>query len=340
MDYRDGAPEILIEFLTFHETIKGHSKKTVDEYFLDLRSFFRFLKILRLHLDLSRFDEITIQDVDLTFLSRVTLTEVYEYMSYLSRDRKKHPNSDQSAYGLDEAARARKVASIRSFFKYLTVKTHKLETNPVQDLDAPKTKKTLPRYLTLSQSLDLLEAVDGQNRERDYCILTLLLNCGLRISEVVGLNLHDVRDDTVRVLGKGNKERILYLNAACREALDGYLVVRRTLHPPDKQALFISRLNKRIGTQTVHLLVKKHLRAAGLNTDVYSTHKLRHTAATLMLQNGVDIRTLQELLGHDHLNTTQIYTHIDAAELREAAMANPLAHQKQKKKVSDMLEGR
>ena len=323
MDYRTEAPPILRDFLVYHETIQGHSRKTVDEYYLDLRNFFRFLKqnknLIPKDMPL---DDVSIDDADLALVRDVTLTDIYSYMNYLSRDR-----------GLNNASRARKVATIRSFYKYLTNKAKLLDTNPVQDLDSPRLKKSLPKYLNLDESLELLDSVDGKNSTRDYCILTLFLNCGLRISELVSLNKTDVRVDQLRVLGKGNKERMLYLNDACQRALEDWLTERDTLTLVDQNALFVTLQNRRrISTAAVHKLVKKHLAAAGLDSTQYSSHKLRHTAATLMLQNGVDVRTLQEVLGHEHLNTTQIYTHVDNEDLRTAARANPLGRVKQRKK--------
>ena len=331
-DYRLESPPILRDFLSYHETIKAHSQKTVDEYFLDLRNFFRYLKQSR---DPSLRDlplnEISIMDVDLDFVKSVTLTDIYAYMTYLSRDRVLHQNSDASDYGLNAASRARKIATIRSFYNYLTNKAHLLDVNPCKDLDSPKIKKTLPKYLTLDESVQLLQSVDGQNRERDYCILTIFLNCGLRISELCGLDLQDIQDDALRVLGKGNKVRIVYLNDACKDALNDYLAVRRPITGRDHNSLFLSTRNERISRSSVHALVKKHLSAAGLDASEYSSHKLRHTAATLMLQNGVDVKAVQEVLGHEHLNTTEIYTHIDNDALRVAAKANPLSRVKVKK---------
>lgn len=329
MDYRTEAPPILRDFLVYHETIQGHSHRTVDEYYLDLRNFFRFLKqnknLVSKDLPL---DDISIADVDLGLIRDITLTDIYSYMNYLSRDR-----------GLNNTSRARKVATIRSFYKYLTNKAKLLETNPVQDLDSPRLKKTLPKYLNLEESMDLLDSVEGKNSSRDYCILTLFLNCGLRISELVGLNKTDVRGDQLRVLGKGNKERMLYLNDACQQALENWMTERDSLTLVDQNALFVTLQNRRrISTAAVHKLVKKHLAAAGLDSTQYSSHKLRHTAATLMLQNGVDVRTLQEVLGHDHLNTTQIYTHVDNEDLRTAAKANPLGNVRQRKKPKKETE--
>ena len=325
-DYRSEAPRVIRDFLVYHETIKGHSRATVDEYFLDLRNFFRYLKIERgIVPRSSELDEISIMDVDLNFVGSVTLEEVYDYLSYLARDRVKNENSREKSYGLSATTRARKIATIRSFYKYLTLKTKQLEVNPVADLDSPKTTKTLPRYLTLDESKRLLEAVDGVNKERDYCILCLFLNCGLRISELVGLNMGDVQPDCLSVLGKGSKERMVYLNDAARAAIDAYLPVRRTMAAQGCDALFVSNRRKRMSTDSVHAMVKKTLLKAGLDPDKYSSHKLRHTAATLMIQHGVDVRTVQEVLGHEHLNTTEIYTHVDNAELRVAADANPLA---------------
>jgi site-specific recombinase XerD len=330
MGYRDETPEVLREFLSYHETIKGHAKKTVDEYFLDLRTFFRFLKLHKNRVPRdSEFDEISIMDVDLSFLAAVTLTDVYEFLAFLSRDRARQWNSRHGGYGLSATSRARKIAAIRSYYKYLTLKTKQLTVNPVLELEPPKSKKTLPRFLSLDECRQLLDAVAGRNRARDYCILTLFLNCGLRISELVGLNLSDVQADYLRVLGKGNKERIVYINDACVEAINGYLEIRKLLSPAEK-AFFLSARRTRISTAAVHELVKKHLFAAGLDSTKYSSHKLRHTAATLMLRSGVDVRTLQEILGHEHLNTTQIYTHIESDGLRDAALRSPLSDYKKK----------
>ena len=332
IDYRTEAPPILRDFLGYHKTVKSHSPRTVDEYFLDLRNFFRYMKQIK---DPSctqkELDEIDILDVDITFVKKITLTDIYDYMNYLSRERARFHNSDKTDYGINSASRARKIATIRSFYNYLTNKVHLLDENPIKDIDSPKLRKSLPKYLTLNESIQLLDTVDGKHKERDYCILTLFLNCGLRISELVGLNLNDVQEDTLRVLGKGNKVRLLYLNDACLSALESYLAVRRPIYGRDQNALFLSGQNSRISRSTVHNLVKKHLSAAGIDATQYSSHKLRHTAATLMLQNGVDVRAVQEVLGHEHLNTTEIYTHIDNEGLRVAAKANPLSRVKQKK---------
>lgn len=325
-DYRSESPAILRDFLTYHETIRGHSEATVNEYFLDLRNFLRYLKLSRGLVPRSTdFEEIGILDVDAAFLQQVTLMEVYEYLSYLSRDRVKNKQAEDVQYGLTAASRARKIASIRSFFKYLTVKAHILEDNPIADLDSPKLPKTLPRYLTLEESQRLLTAVSGKNKARDYCIICLFLNCGLRISEIVGLNLSDVRPDHLRIMGKGSKERTVYLNDACVAAINDYLLVRGSIAAVDKNAFFLSNRRTRMSTDAVHAMVKKTLKQAGLDAEKYSSHKLRHTAATLMLSSGVDVRTLQEVLGHENLNTTQIYTHVDNSGLRIAAAANPLA---------------
>ncbi len=324
MDYSD-APQVLRDFLIYHETICGHSKATVDQYYLDLRMFLRFLKLDRgLAPRTAELDEISIADVGISFLRTVTLTEVYSFLAYLSRDRVKQPNAHELEYGLSANSRARKIAAIRSFFKYLTVKAKLLEENPVQDLDSPKIPKTLPHYLTLEESKRLLSVVDGKNKERDYCILCIFLNCGLRISELVGLNLQDDHGDSLRILGKGNKERVVYLNDACREALDCYLAVRSEIAPPRTTAMFLSNRRTRISCDSVQVMVKKNLTRAGLDASQYSTHKLRHTAATLMLQNGVDVRTLQEVLFFNDTATTEIYTHVDNDQLRTAAAANPL----------------
>ncbi len=325
MDYRSDSPGILRDFLIYHETIKGHSKNTVDEYYLDLRTFFRYLKICRGLVPRSTdIEDVSIADVDLDFVKNVSLTEVYDYLSYLSRDRVRNQRSRDTEFGISAASRARKIASIRSFYKYLTVKAKLIQINPVQDLDSPKLPKTLPKYLSLEESQRLLSSIEGKHKTRDYCIICIFLNCGLRISEIVGLNLTDIRADHIRVMGKGAKERVVYLNDATASAINNYLLERKSIAAIDRSALFLSNRRTRMSRESVHSMVKKSLLRAGLDSSKYSSHKLRHTAATLMLQNGVDVRTLQELLGHEHLNTTQIYTHVDNTQLRSAAIANPL----------------
>lgn len=331
MDYRDEAPEVIRDFLSYHEVVRGHSRKTIDEYYLDLRTFLRFLKQKRGLVPRSTpFEEIGIGDVDLAFLAVLTKTEVYDFMSFLGRDRIKNPQSREAEYGLSPASRARKLATLRSLYKYLTIKTGKLEKNPLDGFDSPKLRRSLPKYLTLEESISLLNNVGGRNPERDRCILTIFLNCGLRISELVGLNVSDVNENRLRVIGKGDRERIVYINQAVADAINAYLPFRKK-YGSATPALFISERGERIARSTVHRLVKVHLGEAGLDREGYSAHKLRHTAATLMLRNGVDVRTLQELLGHEHLNTTEIYTHIENTDLRMAADANPLAKYKPEK---------
>ena len=316
MNYRTEAPEPVKEFLVYHDTIRGQSQATVDSYYLDLRTFTRFLMVSRNAVPRDTpLEEIDIKNADLAFYASVTLSEVYEFLAFLSRDRQ-----------LGASSRARMITAIKGFYNYLTVKTKQLTENPVQNLDAPKLQKTLPHYLTLEESYRLLQAVDGQNKTRDYCILCLFLNCGLRISEMVGLNFNDIRQDHILVHGKGNKERVVYLNQSCQEALKAWLDERKNIATSDKNAIFLSSRRKRMSVDAVQVMVRNTLLKAGLDASRISPHKLRHTAATLMLQNGVDVRTLQEVLGHENLNTTQIYTHIANTELKKAAAANPLAN--------------
>ena len=323
--YHD-CPSILRDFLTYHETIKGQSQRTISEYYLDLRMFLRFMKLMRNDMPVhTKLEDISIQDVDLDFIRGITSTDVFDFLSYLANDRAINPDSLAPEYGIEPSARARKLSAIKSFFKYLTVRTKQLTENPVVDLEYPKLRKSLPRYLTLEQSAALLRAVSGQNEKRDYAILMLFLNCGIRRSELVGLNLTDVYEDRIRVVGKGNKERFVYFGAACRKAIDAYLPERLKKVLTDNRALFGSRDGNRISVTAVHRLVKKHMLSAGLDATQFSAHKLRHTAATMMLSGGVDVKTVQEVLGHENLNTTQIYTHIENTELKIAAEANPLS---------------
>ena len=318
--YHD-CPRVLREFLSYHETIKGQSQKTISEYYLDLRMFLRFVMLMRRELPYSTpLDTIEILTVDLKIIESITLSDIFDFLSYLANDR-----DNGTDMGIGASARARKLSAIKSFYKYLTVRTKQISNNPVKDVEFPKIRKSLPKYLSLYESQRLLSAVEGPNAVRDYAILMLFLNCGIRRSELVNLNISDVYEDRIRVSGKGNKERMVYFGSSCKKAIDDYMIQRKQMILTDNQALFGSRNYNRITVTAVHRLVKKHMLAAGLDPEQYSAHKLRHTAATLMLSNGVDVKTVQEVLGHEHLNTTEIYTHIENTELKIAAEANPLS---------------
>lgn len=322
-NYRE-CPQILREFLSYHETIKGQSKRTVSEYYLDIRMFLRFVKLMRNELPVNTaLEDIPIHDVDLEFVRSITSTEIFDFLSFLANDRL--PEGSHDDPGIGTAARARKLSAIKSFYNYLTVSTKQIKENPVKDIELPKIRKSLPKYLSLEESTALLKSVSGPNQKRDFAILMIFLNCGIRRSELVGLNLTDVYEDRIRVVGKGNKERIVYMGSSCRKAIEAYLEERSKIVLSDNRALFGSRDKNRISVTAVHRLVKKHLLEAGLDSTQFSVHKLRHTAATLMLSNGVDLKTLQEVLGHENLNTTQIYTHVESTELKIAAEANPLS---------------
>ena len=320
------CPQILRDFLTYHENIKGQSPRTISEYYLDLRMFLRFIRLMRNDMPMNTpLEDIPIKDIDLDFVGQITTSEVFDFLSYLANDRPLNPDSTYTEYGIEPAARSRKLSAIKSFYKYLTVRTKQLEENPVADLEYPKLRRSLPRYLTLEQSAALVNAVSGPNEKRDYAILMIFLNCGIRRSELVGLNIADVYEDRLRVVGKGNKERFVYFGTPCRKAIDDYLIERNKKVLTDNRALFGSRNGERISVTAVHRLVKKALTQAGLDAEQFSAHKLRHTAATLMLSGGVDVKTVQDVLGHENLNTTQIYTHIESTELKIAAEASPIA---------------
>jgi len=329
MLYAD-APIILRDFLNYMETIKGKSQNTVKEYYYDLRLFLKFFKVIRSNNNLnfsdidskseSGADSINTSDITIEDIKTITLSDLYSYMSYLARER-----------GLNSSSRARKVASLRSFMKYLHDKAKLLDYNPAAELDSPKITKSLPKYLNVNESMALLESVTGEHKERDYAILTFFLNCGLRLTELVNINISQINNNKFTVIGKGAKERTIYLNEACIAALNDYMKVRPADGVKDKNALFLSERKQRISNKTVQYIVKKYIKLSGLDPERYSTHKLRHTAATLMYKYGkVDIRALQEILGHESISTTEIYTHVDSSQLREAIDNNPLSKVKKK----------
>ncbi|MBO4327602.1 MAG: tyrosine recombinase XerC [Clostridia bacterium] len=315
------------DFLIYMDSISGKSKRTIHEYYYDLLMFFRFLKVRRrLAKRDAVFEEIDVADLDLDVLKSVNLSDLYAFLNYINSER-----------GDIASTRSRKVSCIKSFFKYCFSRVNIIPVNPAAELESPKQSKRLPKYLELDESRDLLGAVDENEEfeERDYCIITLFLNCGMRLSELVGINTTDIRDDVLRVIGKGNKERAVYLNDACMKAIDNYMKVREDVtekggvHP-----LFVSKRKKRISPKTVEYTVKKYIIKAGLDPQKYSVHKLRHTAATLMYTyGGVDIRALQEILGHESVATTQIYTHVNSQLLKDAVRSNPLSSER--KEASD-----
>lgn len=324
----DDLPQIVREFLNHIYTVKNKSSLTIDEYALDLRTFLRFIKKYKGLVPSSYdFNKIDITDIDINFIKSISLLDAYAFLSYCKDERNN-----------DSAARARKVTSIRMFFKYLTVNRMLLEDNPMQELETPKLKKSQPKYLTLDESIQLLNSVDGKHKERDYCILVFFLNCGMRLSELVSINYNDIRDNnTLTVTGKGNKERTIYLNNACMDAYKNYMAVRphEGISQKDKNALFLSSRCQRISPKTVQHLVYDYLDKAGLGDRGFSVHKLRHTAATLMYQHGnVDVLVLKDILGHENLGTTEIYTHIVDDQLKKASDANPLANVKPNKIVT------
>lgn len=311
------APPILNDFISYMETIKGKSKNTTKEYFYDLRLFLRFLKLHRKLVDeKAEFENIPISDITIDDIKTVTLSDLYSFMSFVSRTRDNNASS-----------RARKVACLKSFFNYLTSKAKLIDYNAASELESPKIMKRLPRYLNIEESKKLLNSIEGEHKIRDYAIITLFLNCGLRLSELVNININKIKNDTLTVIGKGDKERTIYLNKACTNAINKYLEVRPKDCVKDRNALFLSERKQRISNKTVQYIVKKYIKSAGLDPERYSTHKLRHTAATLMYKHGkVDIRALQEILGHESISTTEIYTHIDSEQLKKAVDSNPLAN--------------
>lgn len=331
-----GLPVLLINFVSYKLNIQGCSALTVEEYLNDLRYFFTYAAA---KLKGIKAEEVRLEELDAEFFDSIDTGFIYTYLLHLSEDRDNKP-----------ATRARRLSSVKAFYKYHTTKSAALKNNPAKDIDSPKLSKKLPIYLSLEESLALLNSFDRfeYDYERNFCILTLFLNCGMRLAELVGIDLSDLDSELEKVVvtGKGDKERTIYLNSACKSALRQYLKVRQSkvtgknqvINDKDKDALFLSGKGLRISNKTVQWLVKRQLERSGLDKK-YSVHKLRHTAATLLYERGhVDVRVLQEILGHEQLNTTQIYTHVSSESMKSATSANPLAEFDQKKKKNQKEE--
>ncbi|WP_262431161.1 site-specific tyrosine recombinase/integron integrase [Qingrenia yutianensis] len=316
------CPVFLKNYLTYMSVIKGKSQNTVTQYYYDLRIFLRYIIMTEKNLHEDEFNNIDILNFDFEKIKKITLDDLYAFMAYINNE---HSSND--------SFRARKVASLRSFFNYLYIKEKSISENPAQNLDTPKLKARLPKYLSLEQSIDLLKVIDGEYKQRDLAMFALFLTCGLRLSELVSIDIKNVdfKKKTLKVIGKGNKERIVFINDLCVDTIKKYLEVRPNdgLVGNDREALFISSKSTRITGRSVERIAKKYFDLAGIDSDVYTPHKLRHTAATIMYRDGnVDVRTLQKILGHESLSTTQIYTHVSDEFMENAAKKNPLAQVK------------
>ncbi len=316
----EDVPDYIKKFLEYMSGIKNRSKSTINEYYYDLRNTFRYLKLSKKNnindknITNELMESTDIKNLNINFLKSIVLDDLHKYLNYLNMYQLDNPRT-----------RARKVSSIRSFFNFVTLKERLLTTNPALELETPKLPKRLPKYLSLDESISLLHSVSGEFEKRDLCILTLFLNCGLRLSELVNINMYNIRDNVLTVIGKGDKERSIYLNEACQKSIKEYIAVRPKDGLKNRDALFISKRGTRISRRMVEVLVKKYIILSGLDPNKYSPHKLRHTAATLMHKyGGVDIRALQQVLGHESISTTEIYTHIDNDQVKDALENNPL----------------
>ena len=313
---------ILDDYLNYMRAARGRSEGTVKEYFYDIRQFLRYMRVRKEGLAVESLDEVDIDTVNGELLRKIEKADIYAYISYLDRERK---NNSRTKF--------RKISSVRSFFDYLTYKVDVLEKNPAENIDMPKMEKSLPVYLTLEESIRLLRSIQNFKQKkiyrlRDYAIAMLFLNCGLRLSELASLNVKDLtKDRTLRIIGKGSKERLVYLNDNVERSIDAYLLARKAEGLADEEPLFLSMRRTRMSNRSIQHMLEKHLKNAGSDTRKYTVHKLRHTAATLMYQFGdEDLKSLQEILGHESISTTQIYTHVNLEDIRHTMNQNPLAN--------------
>ncbi|NLP26330.1 MAG: tyrosine-type recombinase/integrase [Clostridiales bacterium] len=311
-------PDFLNDYILYLRVVKNCSRRTINEYYADIRLFLKYIRVMKdKDYSYESIDNVYINDLNISLIKNLSLHDFYEYVFYLADERDNN-----------EKSRARKISSLKSFFNYLTNNVHLLENNPIANIEMPSQKKAIPKFLSLEESLKLLSNIDSVNPKRDYCIITLFLNCGMRLSELVGININDIdfTEKRIKLLGKGNKERMIYLNNACIDSINEYLNSRE--NPPNEpHALFLSKFKKRISKRRVQQIVENALKSADLDGLGYSTHKLRHTAATLMYQHGnVDTLVLKEVLGHESIVTTEIYTHISNKDLQKATDSSPLAN--------------
>ena len=285
------------EYLVFLEKEKGYSPNTIRSYRRDLEDFCTFINEHYPHLSL---EEIGYQ-------------EGRYYLSYLQKK------------GLAKSTLARKSVSLRSFFKYLK-QDEQIEDNTIALLKTPKKGKRLPKVLSEVAVESFFEdflAGDDPISLRDRAIFELLYSSGLRISELVALNTADIanleKNPILRILGKGQKERIVPVGKMAKAALDNYLKHSRLIlskHNPEEEALFLNQKGGRLTARGVDFLLEQYFKKGALQYKV-SAHVLRHSFATHMLDNGADLKVIQELLGHESLSTTQVYTEVSASRLQQ-----------------------
>lgn len=318
------VPMILKDFLFYNLTIRARSARTVGAYYQDLKMFLSYIYCIKNGIDTNEMSKVDLNSLDYEFVKKITMTDVYEFLNFITSTRSNNPNT-----------RARKTSTIRSYFKFLTNKSNILEKNPVESLESPSIKKSLPKFLNLEETIELI-ATSAQGDSRDYCIITLFLNCGMRVSELRGINLYDIKGDKIRILGKGNKERMLYLNNSCLDAIERYKVERSQQKIVDNEALFLSKNGTRLTVRRIQQIVENTLKQANLDGRGFSPHKLRHTAATLMYQHSdIDINVIKDVLGHESIATTQIYTHVSSKQVEDAMKSSPLSNIKYKKTPKD-----
>lgn len=300
--YKEESPPVLYEFISYLDVERGYSNMTIYNYFIELRMFFRYMKCEKEHIPLDSWETVDITSINLPFIQACTRQDIVGFLSWVTLEK-----------GNSGSARNRKLAVLKSFYHFLMVMDYSSDKVMMQ-IFSTKTPKTLPKYLEEESIEALLSAINGIFWIRDTAIILLMLSAGLRVSEVASLNLASIKADSVSVLGKGNKERQVYLSQSTQESLEEYLAVRPPLEEP---ALFLSQRNRRLTVRSIQASTQKYLKKIG--KDDYSCHHLRHTAATQLMKQEVNLREIQEILGHESIQTTSIYTHVSNEDLRQVA---------------------
>lgn len=319
----------LNSFSLYLKEICYFEDSSILSYQYDVIIFLKFIKCLFNPEDIPdtiSYESIEIEDITLDMLRQVTSKEIHAFLYFLAENDYK-PTS-----------RCKKFYVLCNFFNYLYQEKRVIFHNPTSTIDFNKDNEKIPIYLSKKKLKKLFTTFRGEQSsqlaKRDYCILVLISSLGLRIQEVVNIDLTDFNLETgkIKILGKGSKERLLYLNESCVKALRDYLTIRSDISKKNKdeinanQALFITKRGNRISRRSIEYIVEQRVSLAGLDSNMYSAHKLRHTAATLMYQDGTDILVIQEILGHSSISSTEIYTHTQDKDIKRAINHNPLAH--------------
>ena len=299
-------PKYVVGYLNYLRVERNLAPGTIVNYANTIQTFLRWYSFVQSGKPFDQFQQLEIEWITLEDLSSLSRNDIYEFLAFCANELNNSSNS-----------RSNKLSALKSFFSYLREiePSRTIQSNPAIEIAAPKKEKPIPKFLTIDNAKLLLNVAKSSGNDRDYCILLWFLSCGMRLSELAGMNLKDVRKSNgnaeVLIRGKGRKERMVPLNQPCWDAYELYLIQRNSMKPDEKeQALFLSNRASRLSRRQIERIVEKYLKIAGLHQQGYSAHLLRHTFASSAFELGGNVVDIGAQLGHESIATTQRYVHL------------------------------